>query len=94
MVARLVTIVTSNGTISVARNTTNSVRLSGNSRNANAYPARIAVTTWPTVMIIVTIALFTQVPAHVAGVPRLAVAAPLRDSSGRTSAGAPRSGSA
>ena len=41
----LATIVTSNGTMSVARNTKNSVRLNGNSRNANAYPARIAVTT-------------------------------------------------
>ena len=36
IVARLVTIVISNGTINVARNTRNSVRLSGNSRNANA----------------------------------------------------------
>ena len=42
-VVRFVMIVTSNGTISVARNTTNSVRFNGNSRNANAYPARIAV---------------------------------------------------
>ena len=36
MVGTLVTMVTSNGTISVARNTTNSTRLNGNSRNANA----------------------------------------------------------
>ena len=54
----LVTIVTSNGTISVARNTTNSTRLNGNCRNANAYPARIAVSTCPTVMKNVTMKLF------------------------------------
>ena len=36
IVCRLVTIVTSNGIMSVARNTTKSVRLNGNSRNANA----------------------------------------------------------
>ena len=58
MVVTLVTIVTSNGTISVARNTTNRIRLNGNCRNANAYPARIAVTTCPTVMIDVTMKLF------------------------------------
>ena len=36
IVERFVTIVISNGTISVARNTRNSVRFSGNSRNAKA----------------------------------------------------------
>ncbi len=60
MVERFVTIVISKGIISVDRNTRKSVRLSGNSRNANAYAARIAVTTCPTVMIIVMIALLTR----------------------------------
>ena len=45
IVVTLVTMVTSNGTIRVARNTTNRMRLNGKRRNANAYPARIAVTT-------------------------------------------------
>ena len=57
---RLVTIVTSNGTIRVARNTMNRVRRKGKFRNANAYAARIAVTTWPTVMTTVTIALLNR----------------------------------
>ena len=36
IVCRFVMIVISNGTINVARNTTNSVRLNGKRRNANA----------------------------------------------------------
>ena len=47
IVSRLVKNTTSNGIIIVARNTTKIVRLNGNSRNANAYAARIAVSELP-----------------------------------------------
>jgi len=53
-------IVTSNGTISVARNSTKIVRLNGKSRNANAYAASVAVATCPTVMKNVTMTLLRR----------------------------------
>ena len=43
-------IVTSNGTMSVARKSTKIVRFSGKSRNANVYAASVAVATCPSVM--------------------------------------------
>src|SRR5689334_5667034 len=46
-VSTLVKNVTSNGIISVARNTTKRMRRNGNSRNANAYAAHTDVTIWP-----------------------------------------------
>ena len=71
-------IVTSNGTISVARNSTKIVRFNGNSRNANAYAARIAVAICPSVMKNVDDEAVAEVQRHVALVPRVGVVAPLR----------------
>src|ERR1700741_62984 len=55
IVSRLVKNTTSNGIIIVVRKITKIVRGNGNSKNANAYAARIAVSSCPPTMRIVTI---------------------------------------
>src|SRR5512144_1414215 len=59
-VCRLVKNTTSNGTIIVARNTTNRVRRNGNCKKANAYPAQIDVKSCPPTMRNVTTALLNR----------------------------------
>ena len=61
MVDTLVTMVTSNGTISVARNTTKSVPLERELEERERVPGQnVAVTTWPAVIRTVTMKLFLR----------------------------------
>ena len=55
-VVRLVATVTSNGIMRVIKKAKKMARLKGKSRKANAYAARIEVTSWPATMIAVWIA--------------------------------------
>ena len=78
MVVTLVTMVTSNGTISVARNTTNSTRLNGNCEERERVPGEDRGEHLTDGDDERDDEAVLQVRAHVPGVPGVLVAAPLR----------------